>query len=211
MDKKGKKRGFAGLSDLTSEVNAVDDAVSSELKLEAKQYSTIHDSPSSFDNHRKEPDRKSKTSPPSIETISSCKRSGGSGWKWIIVIVGIIVVIWIFNIGGQKAKIPSVNTTSSTHNTSEARPNRRTLAQEIKNGKIIAKQMEVQIKEMDERLEDYERRMISYQTSDMIDEYIIIFTTYNSLVSERNELYKKYSDIIDEVNYKVKRYNSGYR
>lgn len=91
------------------------------------------------------------------------------------------------------------------------RSNLSTLAQEIESGKAQAKQMEIQIKDMDDRLEDYERRMRSYLSSGTRDEYNMLIPSFNSLVSERNDLYKEYGRLIDEVNYKVKRYNSGYR
>jgi len=143
-----------------------------------------------------------------IETVGR-KSAGGSGWKWIVGIVGIIVVIWIFNTGEQYTN-RSPNT-SPTPRSFESRPSRSTLAGEIENGKTRAKQMEVQINEMDNRLEDYERRMKSYRASGMTDDYNMLVPSFNLLVGERNDLYQQYSSLIDEVNSKVKRYNSGYR
>lgn len=71
--------------------------------------------------------------------------------------------------------------------------------------------MEIQIKDMDDCLEDFEQRMSSYRASGMTDAYNRLVLSFNSLVSERNDLYEDYSRLINEVNSKVKRYNSGYR
>jgi hypothetical protein len=202
MDNKEKKHGFSGLSDLASKVSDVDDVACSEPKSEAK-------SPSS--TTEKKPERKSPISSPTIETVSSDKRSGNSGWRWILGIVGVVVVIWITNNGGRDTKKSSPNMPSPTHNTYEVRPNRDTLAGEIENGKLRAKTMEVQIKDMDGRLEDFERRMSSYRASGMTDEYNMLVPSHNSLVGRRNDIYEEYSLLIDEVNAKVKRYNAGYR
>jgi hypothetical protein len=91
------------------------------------------------------------------------------------------------------------------------RSDQRALAQEIESGKAQAKQMEIQIKNMDHRLEDYERKIRSYRASGMMDEYNLLVPAFNSLVSERNDLYEKYSNLIAEVNAKVNRFNSSYR
>jgi len=202
------KKGFSGLSDLASEISGLDDAASSEAILERKP---SHGAQGQKGTPRSEPKRKPTTSPPPIETVSSGKSGGGSGWKWILSIVGVIVVIWIANNGGQDTKKPSPNIPSPTHNTYESRPIRSTLAREIENGKVRAKEMEARIRDMDDRLEDYERRMRTYRASGMTDEYNMLVPSFNSLVGRRNELYEEYSRLIDEVNAKVKRFNAGYR
>jgi hypothetical protein len=71
--------------------------------------------------------------------------------------------------------------------------------------------METQIKDMDDRLEDYERRMRLYRDLGMRDEYNMLVPSFNSLVNERNYLYEEYKRLIDEVNSKVRRYNLGSR
>lgn len=98
--------------------------------------------------------------------------------------------------------------TSPTYNT---QPSEITLAKEIKDGKSQAKQMEIKIEDMDNRLNDYKQRLILYRDSGMIDEYNTLLPTYNSLVIERNKFYKEYSSLVDDVNSMVKRYNSGYQ
>lgn len=202
------KKGFSGLSDLASEISGLDDAVSSEAISETKpSYGTQ----GKKGTPRSEPERNTTTSPPPIETVSSGKSGGGSGWKWILGIVGVIVVIWIANNGGQDTNKPSPNIPSPAHNTYESRLSRSTLVREIENGKVRAKQMEAQIRDMDDRLEDYERRMRTYRASGMTDEYNMLVPSFNSLVRERNDLYEEYSSLIDEVNSKVKLYNSGNR
>jgi hypothetical protein len=91
------------------------------------------------------------------------------------------------------------------------RSNQRALSQEIEIGKAKVKQMEIQIKNIDHRLEDYERKIKYYRTSGMMDEYNLLVPVFNSLVSKRNNLYKEYSSLIAAVNAKVNRFNSSYR
>lgn len=202
------KKGFSGLSDLASEISGIDDAVSSEAISETRP---SHGTQGQKGTPRSEPERKPTTSTPPIEIVSSGKSVAGFGWKWILGIVGVIVVIWIANNGGQEMKKPSPNIPSPTHNTYESPPSRSTLAREIENAKVRAKQMEVQIRDMDDRLEDYEQRLRTYRGAGMTDEYNMLVPSFNSLVGRRNDLYEEYSRLIDEVNAKVKRYNAGYR
>ena len=89
----------------------------------------------------------------------------------------------------------------------EGRNNRSALAQEIKNGKSRAKQLEEQITDMDNQLDDYKRRAKYYQDADMINEYNDLVPTFNALVRERNKLFNEYKSLIDEVNANVQRYN----
>lgn len=202
------KKGFSGLSDLASKISGIDDAVSSEDITERKP---SHGAQGQKGAPRNEPKRKPTTSPPPIETVSSNKSGGGSSWKWILSIVGVIVVIWIANNEGQDTKKPSSNIPTPTHTAYESRPSKSALAREIENGKVQAKQMEAQIKDMDDRIEDYERRMRSYRASGMTHEYNMLIPSFNSLIDRRNDRYKEYSRLIDGVNAKVKQFNAGYR
>lgn len=195
------KKGFSGISDLVSEISGLDDPVSPEAISEIKP---SHGTPGQKGTPRSEPQRKPTTFPSPIET-------GGSGWEWILGIVGVIVLIWIAYNGGQDTKKPSPNIPSPTLNTYESRPSRSTLAREIENGKMRAKQMEAQIRDMDDRLEDLARRMRTYRASGMTDEYNMLVPSFNALVVERNNLYEEYKILIDVVNSKVRLYNAGYR
>jgi len=197
------KKGFFGISDLVSEISGLDDPVSPEAISETKP---THGTPGQKGTPRTEPQRKPTTFPSPIET-------GGSGWKWILGIVGVIVLIsiWIANNGGQDTKEPSPNISPPTFNTYESRPSRSTLAQEIENGKVRAKQMEAQIRDMDDRLYDLALRMRTYMASGMTDEYNMLVPLFNALVVERNNLYEEYKILIDVVNFKVRLYNAGYR
>jgi len=205
-DNDKEKKGFSGLSDLASDISGLDDAVNSEAVSETKP---SHGTQGRKGTPRSEPERNPTTSPP-IETVISGKSGGGSVWKWILGIIGVIVVIWIANNVGQDTKKPSPNIPSSTHNTYESRPNRSALVREIENGKVRAKQMEAQIRDMDILIEDYERRMSTYRVSGMTDEYNMLVPSFNSLVRERNDLCEEYSKLIDEVNANVNRYNALY-
>lgn len=201
------KKGFSGLSDLASDISGLDDAVNSEAVSETKP---SHGTQGRKGTPRSVPERNPTTSPPLIEIVSTRKSSGGSGWKWILGIVGVIVVIWIVNNGGQDTKKPSPNIPSPTYNTYDSRPSRSTLAREIENGKVRAKQLEAQIRDIDDRLEDYERRMRTYRASGMTDEYNMLVPSFNSMVGKRSDLYEEYSKLIDEVNANVNRYNALY-
>jgi hypothetical protein len=212
MDNNDNKRGFSGLSDLASELSSDIDVISSEQKSDVKPSSdTQNPSSTSRESPRNEPERKSPTSSVAIETVSSGRSTEGSGWKLILGIFGLLVVIWIANNGGHETKRSSLNTPSPTHNKYKGQHSHGTLAREIENGKIRAKQMEIQIRNMDDRLEEYKRRLGNYKSLGMIDEYNGLVPLFNALVNERNNLYEDYSRLIDEVNAKVKRYNSGYR
>lgn len=104
------KKGFSGLSDLASEVSRTDEPVSSEPKEESKPSSGTQTPPSTpKENTRGESERKSTTSPPPIETVSSGKSGVGSGGKWILGIIGVVFVIWLVSNGGQSNKKPSYN------------------------------------------------------------------------------------------------------
>ena len=202
------KKGFSGISDLVSKISRLNDPVSPEAISETKP---SHGTPGQKGIPRSEPQRKPTTFPSPIETVSRVKSGGGSGWHWILGIVGVIVLIWIANNVGQDTKKPLPNIPSPTLNIYESRPSRSTLAREIENGKVQAKQMEAQIRDMDDRLEDFERRMRTYRASGMTDEYNMLVPLFNALVVERNNLYEEYKILIDVVNFKVRLYNAGYR
>jgi peptidoglycan hydrolase-like protein with peptidoglycan-binding domain len=113
-NEKGKK-GFSGLIDLTSDFSEVDDRVESEPASEEKPSTATQASPSTPKaTPRSEPERKSTTSHSPVETVSSGKSAGGSGWKWILGVVAVIFVIWLANHGGQNSKKTSYNPPPST-------------------------------------------------------------------------------------------------
>jgi hypothetical protein len=202
MDKKEKKMGFSGLSDLVSEVSDVYDVVISESKSEARLSSAT-----TGDEHKPKPLIYS----PTFEFGRSWKNSGNSGWKLILGIVGVAVVICIANNGGQDTKKSSPNMPSPTQNMNDELSNRSILAGEIENGKLRAKQMEAQIEDIDDSIEGYKRKLSGYQASGMTDEHNILVPLFNSLVGRRNDLYEEYSQLIDDINDKVEHYNTGYR
>ena len=107
----------------------------------------------------------------------------------------------------KKAKVLNPHQGTGTNNIYS---DQKKLAQEIENGKKQAKKLETQIRNMDNRLEDYERRMKSYRASGMTDEYNLLVSNFKALLNKRNGLYKEYSSLITEINTKVNRYNSIY-
>jgi hypothetical protein len=208
MDNKDKKRGFSGLSELTSDVSVADHISEPEPSSPPPQPHQL----SLWPNGDNEKNRKASGPTQPIENVGSGKSTGESGWKWILGIVVIIFIIWwLANNGGQSTKSVSYNPSSPTPRSYYNPSTRSTLAQEIEYGKTRAKQMETQIKDMDDRLEEYERRMRSYRVSGMTVEYNMLVPSFNSLVRERKTLYGEYSRLVDEVNSKVSRYNLGSR
>jgi len=195
------KMGFSGLSDLASEVSGIDEPIKPEPKAEDKPSTPKQPPQPQREIAPPEPERKTTSSPPPIE-ISSDRSLQGFGWKWLLGIIGVIVVIWIMSNGGQDTKksspsTPSPSTPSPRYNPYENQPTHSTLLQEIEYGRLKAEQMEIQIKNMDGRLEDLKREIMTYRASDMIDEYNTLVPRFNSLVAKRNGFVKKYRRLID--------------
>jgi len=108
------KKGFSGLSDLASEVSGIDEPIQPESKTEVKPSAIKQPSQPQRETAPSESERKTTSSPPPIETVSSGKSGGGSGGKWILGIIGVIFVIWLINNGGQSNKKPSYTPPSSS-------------------------------------------------------------------------------------------------
>jgi len=108
------KKGFSGLSDLASEVGGSDEPIKPEPKAEAKPSTPKQTPQPQREAAPSEPVRKTTSSPPPIETVSSGKSGGGSGGKWILGIIGVVFVIWLINNLGQTNKKPSYTPPSSS-------------------------------------------------------------------------------------------------
>ena len=108
------KKGFSGLSDLASEVGGIDEPIKPEPKAEAKPSTPKQTPQPQREAAPSEPVRKTTSSPPPIETVSSGKSGGGSGGKWILGIIGVVFVIWLINNLGQSNKKPSYTPPSSS-------------------------------------------------------------------------------------------------
>lgn len=136
------------------------------------------------------------------------------------ILIGVISAVFDNN-GGQKTTPSSYHPSSTaprSYNTPSTAPQSeedqaalKDLALEIDNEKAIALQMENQINKMDERISYFESRRKSYLNLGWIDEYNKLVPVINSLILERSNLYNKYSQFIDDINAKVKRYNSESR
>lgn len=139
--------------------------------------------------------------------------------KWHLFVSLALIAFFVFYIFSESNSGTTYRSSPSSHSPNVSSPpssydNRSTrsaLAREIESEKTQAKQMEAQIKEMDGRLDDYKRRIRLYRDSDMVDEYNALVPSFNSLISERNDLYQEYKRMVDDVNAKVKSYNSGNR
>jgi len=106
-DNNKDKKGFSWLSDLASEVSGIDEPIKPEPKAKAKPSTPKQPPQHQWEAAPSEPERKTTSSPPPIETVSSGKSGSGSGGKWILGIIGVIFVIWLINNGGES------NTTQS--------------------------------------------------------------------------------------------------
>ncbi len=118
-DKKTKK-GFSGLSDLASEVSNVKEPIKPEPKPEAKPSTPKQQPQPQREAAPSEPERKTTSSPPPIETVSSGKSDGGSGGKWILGIIGVFFLIWLINNSGQSNKKTSYTPPTSSQSNSYA-------------------------------------------------------------------------------------------
>lgn len=112
---KGKK-GFSGLSDLASEVSGIDEPIKPKPKPtpEAKPSAPKQPPHPQQESASSEPEEKTTSSAPPIETVRFGKSGGGSGGKWILGIIGVVFVIWLINNGGQSNKKPSYTPPSSS-------------------------------------------------------------------------------------------------
>lgn len=146
--------------------------------------------------------------PQSVKTVGSGKSAGGLGWYWIFAIIAFIFVIWLANNGGQNTKKTSYKPSPPTSRPYDNGSNRSSLVREIENGKTRVKQIETQIKDMDDRPHAYKLKMNSYRASGLMDGYNMVLPHFTLLVSKRNDLNEKRSRLIDEVNSKVVLYNS---
>ena len=113
-DNDKNKKGFSGLSDLASEVTGVDEPIKSEPKAEAKPSAPEQSPRPQREKDTSKAERKTQSSPPPIETVSSGNNTGSSGGKWILGIIGVAFVIWLINNGGQSNRKPSYTPPSST-------------------------------------------------------------------------------------------------
>ena len=135
--------------------------------------------------------------------------------KWHLAISLILMAVFIFSFMSQNNSGTTYQETPSSQSPSVSSPvpsydntsTQSALAVEIENGKTQVNQLETQIKDIDGRLDDYKQRMKSYQDSNMIEEYNNLIPSFNSLVRERKILYREYSNLLDEVNEKIRRHN----
>lgn len=68
--------------------------------------------------------------------------------------------------------------------------------------------MERQLDDLDSQIDDYVKKMKYYESVDMIDEYNLLVSPYNTKNRERNGLYERYSRLVDDINADVATYNS---
>ena len=80
-DSDKNKKGFSGLSDLASEVSSIDEPIKPEPKAEAKPSTSKQPPQPQQEAVPSEPGRKTTSSPPPIESVSSGKSGGGSVGK----------------------------------------------------------------------------------------------------------------------------------
>jgi hypothetical protein len=139
---------------------------------------------------------------------------------------------------GTTARPPAPQSSSLTPSYgSTTASSRSSLATDIEAGKLRAKELEGQLTVMDGQIESYDRQlgdmdsqlksydgtMDSYRRMDMTESYNALVPTYNAVVNKRKRAYQDYSELltrregiyeqykkqIDDVNAKVRQYNTG--
>lgn len=116
-DNDKNKKGFSGLSDLASEVSGIDEPIKPEPKAEAKPSTPKQPPQPQRDTTTSEPEQKSTSSPPPVETVNIGNDEGGSDGKWIfgiISVIFVIIVFWLINNVEQSNKKPSYTQPSSS-------------------------------------------------------------------------------------------------
>ena len=107
-------KGFAGLTDLASEVSDINGSINPEQMVEANPSTPRESSQPRREAVSSKSDRKTTSSPPPIKTSGTFKSGGGSGGKWILGIIAAIFVIWLMNAGGQGNNRSSYSPSSSS-------------------------------------------------------------------------------------------------
>lgn len=109
MDSKDSKRGFSGLSDLSSDISGSDHSTRPNVASEPTQ----HKLPQSKHSASNGNECKSVDPIAAVEIKKIAKPSGNPYLKWGLSISAIIIVIWIILIIGSNTNSPSYNTTQS--------------------------------------------------------------------------------------------------
>ena len=129
-------------------------------------------------------------------------RGSSRNWAPWLIAIAVIFVIWLATNGDRSDK--NVSSTPSSSG-----PGQETLASRIEARDLRAKEMELEIAGIDDLLDTHERRMRSFQTSGMTDEYNRLVPVFNSLTDKRDALFEEYSNLVSEVNAQVARFNAG--
>ncbi len=221
-------RGFAGLVFLASTISDVDEKAGTTGQLpSSKQESARSDTSSSSTTTRTTLD-----SPRPIGKSSGGKDFWLNRIRIIAVFAFLMIVAWAtIDAVRDRRESPGTETPPAPGNANPVQNPPRSsnqprpsvtqsrprppigvdLASQIESEKAQVVKMEGQIGEMDDRLDKLRRSMKSYEDLEMIDEYNELVPIYNSVLDQRIELYSKYDRLINEINAKVKRYNSGER
>ena len=112
---KGDK-GFSGLSDLVSEVNAVDESTVGKKEIKAsapEQHHQPQTEPATIESKQEKMGSSQK-----VEKGSSDKDTGGSAAKWIWGVICLGIVLWLLSEQNQKSPPPSYDPPSSSENIS---------------------------------------------------------------------------------------------
>lgn len=124
MADKDEKRGFAGLSDLASELGGIDEPIKPEPKAEEETTTLRQPSQPQPQAASPEPEQEGTSSRPPIETVNLGKSVAGSAGKWILGVIAVIFVIWLIGNRGQSNKTPSYRppSPSQVHNDPQSKP-----------------------------------------------------------------------------------------
>jgi hypothetical protein len=70
--------------------------------------------------------------------------------------------------------------------------------------------MESQLDEIEKKLNGCKNSLDTYKILEQIESYNNLVPIYNSLLEQMKRLYAEHSQLVDEVNAKVRRYNASY-
>lgn len=85
------------------------------------------------------------------------------------------------------------------------------LKNEIEQGKAEIESMESKLNSLRSDIESNKSLLENYEASGNYDAYNSLLPTYNSLIDDWDSQYKRYQNLLDEVNAKISRYNAGER
>ena len=127
-----KKKGFSGISNLASEVGAIEDHINPDEVHDVKsdeKSSVPKPLPQSQRETASSKTAHNSSSSSPIDPVSLNNREGGSSGKWIIGIISVLCVIWLINSGENSNRDSSYNPSTSSRGYSDSKTSSTSVAQ----------------------------------------------------------------------------------